>query len=50
VIVPSRGRQQAALRFVPFDDDHILAVVLSKAFLLADGHKIVDKSILRQLT
>jgi hypothetical protein len=34
---------------LPFEGDHQLTVILSKAFLLADDRKIKDPSILRQL-
>lgn len=34
--------------FLPFEGDHTLALILSKAFLLADDRKIKDQSILRQ--
>jgi len=35
--------------FLPFEGDHTLSLILSKAFLLADDRKIKDQSILRQL-
>ena len=35
--------------FLPFEGDHTLALILSKAFLLAEDRKIKDQSILRQL-
>jgi hypothetical protein len=41
------GGQTPSL-FLPFEDDR-LALILSKAFLLADDAKITDPSILRQL-
>lgn len=34
--------------FLPFEGDHGLAVILSKAFLLANDRKIKDETILRQ--
>ena len=34
--------------FLPFEDDR-LALILSKAYLLADDARITDPSILRQL-
>ena len=34
---------------LPFEGDHRLSVILSKAFLLADDRNIKDQSILRQL-
>jgi hypothetical protein len=33
---------------LPFEDDHKLSEILSKAFLLADDRNIKDQSILRQ--
>ncbi|SBT46894.1 DUF4132 domain-containing protein [Micromonospora narathiwatensis] len=49
-IVPARGTKKVTgVRFVPFEGDEMLAVVLSKAFLLADDHRITDPSILRQI-
>jgi hypothetical protein len=36
--------------FLPFEEDGRLALILSKAFLLADDHKISDETIRRQLT
>jgi hypothetical protein len=51
-IVPDRSR--AAIPhgrgvFLPFEGDNTLAVVLSKAFLLADDAKIKDPTITRQI-
>jgi hypothetical protein len=34
---------------LPFEGDHKLSLILSKAFLLADDRKIKDETILRQL-
>ncbi len=50
-IVPDRGvgvRQQGNL-YLPFDGDQTLAIILSKAFLLAADRKITDPTILRQI-
>jgi hypothetical protein len=47
-IVPSRS-PAAEKVFLPFEGDTILAVVLSKAFLLAEDKKITDPTILRQI-
>ncbi|WP_238009951.1 DUF4132 domain-containing protein [Dactylosporangium sp. AC04546] len=47
-IVP--GRTPAAPVHLPFDDDPMLSVILSKAMLLAADEKITDSSILRQLS
>jgi hypothetical protein len=35
--------------FLPFDDDPVLALILSKAFLLSDDSRITDETILRQI-
>ncbi|WP_326999892.1 DUF4132 domain-containing protein [Dactylosporangium sp. NBC_01737] len=48
-IVPSSTAKPTGLRFLPFEGDTMLAIVLSKALLLADDHKITDPSILHQL-
>ena len=36
--------------FLPFEGDNTLAIILSKAFLLAADHKITDPTILRQIS
>ncbi|GAA2107035.1 DUF4132 domain-containing protein [Actinomadura alba] len=46
-IVPSR-RKGGDKVFLPFEDER-LALILSKAFLLADDTKITDETILRQI-
>jgi hypothetical protein len=48
-IVPARRTQPAAVRFLPYEGDLLLNLILSKAFLLADDHRIKDSSIVRQL-
>lgn len=50
-IVPARGATAGAegTRFVPFEGDGTLAVILSKALLLAEDTKIIDPTITRQL-
>ena len=35
--------------FLPFDDDPVLSLILSKAFLLADDSSITDKTITAQI-
>src|SRR5258708_358486 len=45
-IVPGSSRSKVML---PFEDDHVLSVILSKAVLLAADNKITDPAILRQL-
>lgn len=50
-IVASRGQASAAggKVFLPFEGDERLAVILSKAFLLAEDTKITDATILSQI-
>jgi Domain of unknown function (DUF4132) len=48
-IVAARDGRAGKL-FLPFDDDPILSVILSKAFLLADDTKITDPAIIRQIS
>jgi len=51
-IVPDRksdATQAASKVFLPFEGDHTLSVVLSKAFLLAEDDRIKDKTIIRQI-
>jgi hypothetical protein len=49
-IVPAAGARDAAAGVVlPFEGDSTLAVILSKAFLLADDAKITDRVILAQI-
>lgn len=48
-IVEKRGAEMPGGVFLPFEGDHGLAVLLSKAFLLADDDKITDPTILSQL-
>jgi hypothetical protein len=50
-IVPDRGvgSWQKGPLYLPFDGDHTLAIILSKALLLAADSKITDATILRQI-
>ena len=50
-IVPHRGAaaKTASNIFLPFEGDRTLAVILSKAFLLANDATIKDQSILNQI-
>ena len=50
-IVQDRGasRGDAQVGFLPFEGDNRLALILSKAFLLADDTKIQDITIMRQI-
>jgi len=47
-IVP--GRDQDSKVFLPFEGDRVLAIILSKAFMLADDDKITDSSISSQIS
>jgi len=50
-IVPARGEGKAGQNriFLPFEGDQTLAVILSKAFMLAEDKKITDSTIIRQI-
>lgn len=51
-IVPAQGganENLAAKIFLPFEGDHTLALILSKAFMLADDTQIKDPTIVRQI-
>jgi hypothetical protein len=48
VKAPERGGGSEPI-FLPFEGDKTLAVILSKAFLLAEDRKITDPTILRQI-
>jgi len=50
-IVPSRrsGEMGKDKLFIPFEGDQTLAIILSKAFLLAQDKKITDPTIIRQI-
>jgi hypothetical protein len=50
-IVPGRGAGagSSGQLFLPFEGDAVLSVILSKAFLLADDHRITDPTIVRQI-
>ena len=49
-IVPARSAETTADKlFIPFDGDKGFSIVLSKAFLLAEDHKITDSSIVSQI-
>ena len=48
-IVPSSRAEDAGDLFLPFEGDRTLAVILSKAFLLADDTRIADPTITRQI-
>jgi hypothetical protein len=47
-IVAARGAQADEV-FLPFDDDRVLSLILSKAFLLAADTRITDSSITAQI-
>ncbi len=48
-IVPGRSPQVPGKIFLPFEGDQTLAIILSKAFLLADDTKINDPTITAQI-
>jgi Domain of unknown function (DUF4132) len=51
-IVPDSAQARAAAStdvFLPFEGDRTLAVILSKAFMLADDSSITDSTIIQQL-
>ena len=50
-IVPGRGsmNKSAESVFLPFEGDHTLSIILSKAFLLAEDKKITDPTIASQI-
>ena len=48
-IVPSSRPEDSGDLFLPFEGDRTLAVILSKAFLLADDTRISDPTIMRQI-
>ena len=49
-IVPDSSMASATKGvFLPFEGDRTLSIILSKAFLLAEDHKITDPTITRQL-
>jgi hypothetical protein len=48
-IVPKEGQGFAGRVFLPFNDDPMLSLILSKAFLLANDAAITDKSIAKQI-
>ena len=49
-IVPGRSNTKVGEKvYLPFEGDHVMSVILSKAFMLADDHKIKDPTILSQI-
>lgn len=49
-IVASRGNLELKSKvFLPFEGDHLISIILSKAFLLAEDSKITDSSIVNQI-
>ena len=47
-IVPGRTDEPGDL-FLPFEGDRMLAIILSKAFLLAEDTKVKDPTIVSQI-
>lgn len=48
-IVPGRGVSSTQDLYLPFEGDAVLAIILSKAFLLAEDIKITDPTITSQI-
>jgi hypothetical protein len=48
-IVPGRNKEQRDPLYLPFEGDSTLSIILSKAMMLAEDHKITDPTITRQL-
>lgn len=48
-IVPGRSQTPADKLYLPFEGDQMLAVILSKALLLAADRQIKDPTIIRQI-
>jgi len=49
-IVPAQGAANILCQvFLPFEGDRILAIILSKAFLLAEDKEMKDPTILHQI-
>jgi hypothetical protein len=48
-IVLGQDRKGPSQVFLPFEGDRTLAIILSKAFLLADDKKITDPTIVAQI-
>jgi len=48
-IVADRSKSKTKNLFIPFEGDHMLSIILSKAFLLAEDDKIKDTTILNQI-
>ena len=50
-IVPGRGAGTKSTNglFLPFEGDHVLSIILSKALMLADDTAIADRTIVRQI-
>jgi hypothetical protein len=48
-IVANQGTADSNKVFLPFEGDQRTAVILSKAFLLAEDTKITDETIIRQI-
>lgn len=48
-IVPKQAVERGGPVFLPFEGDRVLALILSKALLLANDDKITDRTILQQI-
>jgi len=45
----NKGEAGADIQGLPFEGDRVLSIILSKAFLLANDHRIQDPVILNQI-
>lgn len=48
-IVPSHGTSRGGTVYLPFEGDGTMAIILSKAFMLADDRSIKDETIISQI-
>ena len=48
-IVPDQSKRNKDKFYLPFEGDNTLSIIISKAFLLAEDHKIKDITITRQI-
>jgi hypothetical protein len=49
IVQDRKGAAEDSGFYLPFEGDQRLALILSKAFLLADDRKITDKTITSQI-
>lgn len=49
IVADFSKRRSTDQSYIPFEGDDMLSIIISKAFLLADDHKISDETILQQI-